>query len=59
MKKSAKHTTKSSSKKKGNSKKQQPNVTIDKSLNALSNKILFPKKLEKANRFLAKHGAPA
>ena len=50
---------KSVSKKKSISKKQTATVTIDKSLNALSGKILFPKKLEKANKFLAKHGVPA
>ncbi len=34
------------------------NVQIDKRLNALSNKVLFPKKLERANAFIAKHGLP-
>jgi hypothetical protein len=49
---------KKSSKKK-TAKKSTASVTIDKSLNVLSKRILFPKKLEKANRFLAKHGIPA
>ncbi len=34
-------------------------VIIDKRLDALSNTILFKKKLEKANRILAKAGLPA
>lgn len=35
-----------------------PIVTIDKSLNKLDNKILFPEKLEKANNMLKKVGLP-
>lgn len=41
------------------SKSATSKVIIDKKLNALSGKILFPKKLEKANRILAKVGVPA
>ena len=47
------------SKKESTSKKKTVSVTIDKKLNALSGRILFPKKLEQANKFLAKHGVPA
>jgi hypothetical protein len=53
-----KKKTKSTSKKR-TAKSSTAKVTIDKSLNALSGKILFPKKLEKANRILAKVGVPA
>jgi hypothetical protein len=34
-------------------------VVIDKKLDALSNTILFKKKLEKANRILSEGGLPA
>ena len=59
MKKTVKNTSSKSSSKKRTSKKQKATVTIDKRLNALSGRILFPKKLEKANRILAKVGVPA
>jgi DNA-binding XRE family transcriptional regulator len=35
-----------------------PDVLIDESLNRLSKKVLFPKKLQKANEILAKGGLP-
>lgn len=35
-----------------------PNVIIDKSLNRLNDKVLFPEKLKKANEILAKGGLP-
>lgn len=35
-----------------------PIVTIDKSLNQLDGKILFPEKLEKANKMLKEIGLP-
>jgi DNA-binding XRE family transcriptional regulator len=35
-----------------------PDVVIDESLNRLSKKVLFPKKLQKANEILAKGGLP-
>lgn len=34
------------------------NVQVDKRLNAYSNKILFPSKVEKAKIFIDKHGLP-
>jgi hypothetical protein len=48
-----------STSKKRTTKSSTAKVTIDKSLNSLSKRILFPKKLEEANRFLAKNGIPA
>jgi hypothetical protein len=38
--------------------KQKPIVVIDKSLDALNNKVLFPEKLRKANRMLKQIGLP-
>ncbi|MFB9120700.1 hypothetical protein ACFFUE_05800 [Bergeyella porcorum] len=38
--------------------RKTPIVTIDKSLNQLDNKILFPEKLEKANKMLKEIGLP-
>jgi hypothetical protein len=35
-----------------------PNIIIDKSLNRLNNKVLFPAKLKKANEILSKGGLP-
>ena len=34
------------------------NVQVDKRLNVYSNKVLFPKKVEKAKAFLEKNGLP-
>ncbi len=39
-------------------KRKIPIVTIEESLNKLDDKILFPKKLEKANEMLKKIGLP-
>lgn len=38
--------------------KKKPIVLIDKSLDFFNDKILFPKKLEKANEMLKKTGLP-
>ncbi len=38
--------------------KKKPVVLIDKSLDFFNNKVLFPKKLEKANEMLKKIGLP-
>lgn len=38
--------------------KKKPVVLIDKSLDFFNDKILFPKKLEKANEMLKKTGLP-
>lgn len=38
--------------------KKKPVVLIDKSLDFFNDKILFPKKLEKANEMLKKVGLP-
>ncbi|MBK6979784.1 MAG: hypothetical protein IPH28_24050 [Cytophagaceae bacterium] len=38
--------------------KKKPIVLIDKSLDFFNDKILFPKKLEKANEMLKKIGLP-
>ncbi len=39
-------------------KKKVPIVRIDKSLNKYNNIVLFPEKLEKANKMLRKIGLP-
>jgi hypothetical protein len=39
-------------------KRKTPIVRVDKSLNKYDNKILFPEKLEKANKMLKKIGLP-
>ncbi|MEX1003354.1 MAG: hypothetical protein WDZ35_14640 [Crocinitomicaceae bacterium] len=39
-------------------KKKVPIVKVDKSLNKYSNKVLFPKKVEKANDMLRTTGLP-
>lgn len=38
--------------------KKKPVVVIDKSLDFFNDKVLFPKKLEKANEMLKKAGLP-
>lgn len=38
--------------------KKKPVVLVDKSLDSYNNKVLFPKKLEKANEMLKKVGLP-
>jgi hypothetical protein len=42
----------------GLKKRKTPIVRVDKSLNKYDNKILFPEKLEKANKMLKKIGLP-
>lgn len=39
-------------------KRKIPIVTVDKSLNKYDKKVLFPEKLEKANKMLKKVGLP-
>ena len=53
MKKAKKNTAQKTS------KAMPAPIIIDKRLDALSNTILFKKKLEKANRVLARVGVPA
>jgi hypothetical protein len=38
--------------------KKKPVVLIDKSLDSLNSKVLFPEKLDKANEMLKKTGLP-
>jgi hypothetical protein len=38
--------------------KMKPIILVDKSLDFFNDKVLFPKKLEKANEMLKKNGLP-
>jgi len=55
MKKAKKNKSKSSN----STQAKNALIVIDKKLDTLSNKILFPKKLAKANKILSASGVPA